>query len=321
MTDAVTPRLQGYDVIGDVHGCADTLERLLDKLGYRPGPDGYRHPRRQVVFVGDIIDRGPRIREALNLVRTMVDSGAAHMVLGNHEFNALMYCTPNEGPEGGYLRPHSPRNSWQLAETLEQFADYPDEWLDHLDWFQRLPLFLEWPRFRVVHACWDAYLIARHRARFGSGHFDRAFLQETANPHSLAARTKQRLTSGIDLPLPGGLSIVSSDGVERTHFRTKFWAPNASTYGELLFQPDPLPEGVAEQPIDPDHRARMVTYGEDEKPVFVGHYWLKGRPAPIAHNIACLDYSAVKFGRLVAYRFDGEAQLDPKKFVWTYVDP
>lgn len=319
MTDAVTPGRDGYDVIGDVHGCADSLERLLDKLGYRLGPEGYRHPRRQVVFLGDIIDRGPRIREALKLVRTMVESGAAYMVLGNHEFNALMYCTPHQ--EGGYLRPHSPRNARQMAETLEQFVDYPDEWLDHLNWFQRLPLFLEWPSFRVVHACWDAHLIAQHRARYGSGHFDRAFLQETADPHSLAAKTKQRLTSGIDLPLPRGMSIVSSDGVERTHFRTKFWAPDARTYGELLFQPDPLPKGVAEQPIAPEHRARMVTYGEEEKPLFVGHYWLKGRPAPIASNIACLDYSAVKFGRLVAYQFDGEAQLDPKKFVWSYVDP
>lgn len=321
----VTEEFQGFDVIGDVHGCADTLERLLQKLGYQRGPNGYYHERRQAIFLGDIIDRGPRIRESLQLVRAMVEAGAAQMVLGNHEFNALTYCTLKAGasPDDAYsyLRPHTPRNARQLAETLEQFADYPDEWNDYLDWFRRLPLFLEWPELRVVHACWDADLIAQHRSRFGDGHFNEAFLQETAVRGSVAALTKQRLTSGVDLPLPDGMTIISSDGVERTHFRTKFWAPNAETYGELLFQPDPLPEGVSRQPISPDHRQQMVTYGPDEKPVFIGHYWLKGQPEPIAPNIACLDFSAVKFGRLVAYRFDGETQLNPEKFVWVYVDP
>ena len=95
----------------------------------------------------------------------------------------------------------------------------------------------------------------------------------------------------------------------------------AQTYGELLFQPDPIPEEIASLPISKEHRAQMVRYGLDQPPLFVGHYWLKGQPQPITHNIACLDYSAVKYGRLVAYRMDGEQQLDSKKFVWEYVDP
>jgi hypothetical protein len=49
--------------------------------------------------------------------------------------------------------------------------------------------------------------------------------------------------------------------------------------------------------------------------VFVGHYWMTGEPRPIAPNIACLDYSAVKYGRLVAYRIDDETRLSPDKFV------
>lgn len=315
-------RFKGYDIIGDVHGCGETLARLLEKMHYRHSDKGYWHPERQAVFLGDIIDRGPRIREALAIVRAMVDSGAARMILGNHEFNALAYCTPAPPEfERDYLRPHTPRNARQMAETLEQFADHPAEWADYLAWFQRLPLFIEWPHFRVVHACWDAELIEQHRARYGDGHFDRQFLLESARRGTLAARTKQRLTSGVDLPLPEGMSIVSSDGVERQNFRTKFWAPDASTYGELLFQPDPLPEGVARKPIEPEHREEMVTYGPAEKLLFVGHYWLKGSPEPIASNIACLDYSAVKFGRLVAYQLDDERQLKPEKFVWSYVDP
>jgi hypothetical protein len=65
----------------------------------------------------------------------------------------------------------------------------------------------------------------------------------------------------------------------------------------------------------------MVYYDKSQPPLFIGHYWLKGQPRPLAPNLACLDYSAVKFGRLVAYRMDGEAQLQPDKFVWVYVDP
>lgn len=320
--ESASAHQEGYDIIGDVHGCAETLARLLEKLGYRREAGVYRQPGRQVIFLGDIIDRGPRIREALGLVRAMVDAGQARMVLGNHEYNALTYCTPAP-PEmdRDYLRPHIPRNSSQIAETLEQFANHPDEWRDYLDWFLQLPLFLEFDSFRVVHACWDPALIEQHRQRYGEGWINLDFLYASAISGSLEERIKQRLTSGVDLPLPDDLSIVSSDGFARRNFRTKFWAPDARTYGELLFQPDPLPRGVAEMPIAPGHREQMVSYGAEERPLFVGHYWLKGRPEPIASNIACLDYSAVKFGRLVAYRFDGEAQLDPEKFVWTYVDP
>ena len=53
--------------------------------------------------------------------------------------------------------------------------------------------------------------------------------------------------------------------------------------------------------------------------MFFGHYWLKGEPALIRKNVCCLDYSIGSFlghGRMVAYRFDGEPELDARKFVW-----
>src|SRR3546814_11180079 len=53
--------------------------------------------------------------------------------------------------------------------------------------------------------------------------------------------------------------------------------------------------------------------------LFVGHYWRRGRPGPLRDNLACLDYSAVKNGKLVAYRLDSETRLDPAKFVWVDV--
>lgn len=305
-----------------------TLGRLLERMGYHKVDGVYRHDKRQVIFVGDIVDRGPRIREALHMVREMVERGSARMVIGNHEFNAITYCMPGL-PDSGrdYLRSHIPRNTRQIAETLEQFANYPHEWNEFLDWFISLPLFLEMPGgpdfspFRVVHACWDQALIDRHRDMYGDGHFDKAFVYASTEPGSLAALTKQRLTSGVDIPLPDGVKIVSSDGYERDAFRTKFWGSQPTTYGELLFQPDPLPDHIAIAPISQEHRLLMVNYGPDQPPLFVGHYWLKGKPQPVAPNVACLDYSAVKYGRLVAYRMDGEAHLRAHKYVWEYVDP
>jgi hypothetical protein len=326
--------VEGYDLIGDVHGCATTLERLLIKLGYQKQQGIYRHKNRRAIFLGDIIDRGPHIREALLLVHSMVQNGSAHMVLGNHEFNAITYCTKCTSTDTStitnsveYLRPHTPNHSRQIHETLEQFANHSGDWKAFIEWFKALPLFLEfgdvnlWNAFRVVHACWDHKLIAAHKARYGSGHFDEQFIVESTQPNSLPLRIKQRLTSGVDIPLPEGVSVVSSDGYERTNFRTKFWVKKAKTYGDLLFQPDPLPEDIAQQRISKIHRAQMVNYLPNEPPLFIGHYWLRGHPKPIARNVACLDYSAVKFGRLVAYRMDGEQTLSRNKFMWEYVDP
>lgn len=322
------PPVAGYDLIGDIHGCGTTLERLLKKMGYTKVRGVYQHPRRRVVFLGDIIDRGPHIREALLIAHSMVEQGSAEIVLGNHEINAILYCTKaNDENTLHYLRSHTPNHARQIAETMEQFAQYPEEWNELLAWFAKLPLFLEFTNaqnqtaFRAVHACWDHALVNAHKARYGSGYFDKEFLVEIAQPNSIAARIKQRLTSGVDISLPKGVSLDSSDGYKRNTFRTKFWADQSQTYGELLFQPDPLPGNLAQEKITPSDREKMVHYSADEPPLFIGHYWLRGKPKPIAANIACLDYSAVKYGKLVAYRMDGEQQLKAKKFVWEYVDP
>lgn len=317
----------GYDIIGDVHGCAKSLAQLLTKLGYTKRKGVYFHPSRQVIFLGDIIDRGPRIREALHMVFDMVERGNALMILGNHELNAIAFATPVKRGANEYLRAHTPTNIRHMQETFDQFSRYPNEWVAFVKWFLSLPLFLEiiHPKtqqiFRAVHACWEQSAIEAHRARYGGGHIDRSFLRKSAVPGSVEWNVRQRLTVGVDFPLPNGQTMVSSDGVTRSRFRSKFWEENASTYGDLVFQPDPLPEALAKRPIADEHRAAIVTYGVDQPPLFIGHYWLRGTPQPLAPNIACLDYSAVKYGRLVAYRMDGEAQLQANNFVWTYVDP
>ena len=61
------------DLIGDIHCHADQLEALLQKLGYTKHNGAYAHPEHTVLFVGDYIDRGPKIRETLEIVKAMVD--------------------------------------------------------------------------------------------------------------------------------------------------------------------------------------------------------------------------------------------------------
>ncbi|RZO55358.1 MAG: hypothetical protein EVA89_26135 [Sandaracinaceae bacterium] len=82
-----------FDVIGDVHGCAEELRELLETLGYAPDVDGaYRHPAgRRVIFVGDLVDRGPDVAGCLRIAMDMVDAGAALCVQGNHEAKILRW--------------------------------------------------------------------------------------------------------------------------------------------------------------------------------------------------------------------------------------
>jgi hypothetical protein len=72
-----------YDLIGDIHGHADELVQLLEVLGYRKHGTTYSHPERKVIFLGDFIDRGPKIREVLEIARSMMEEGKVLAVMGN----------------------------------------------------------------------------------------------------------------------------------------------------------------------------------------------------------------------------------------------
>ncbi|MGW3081958.1 polynucleotide kinase-phosphatase [Streptomyces sp. NPDC001110] len=105
-----------FDIIGDIHGCSSELDTLLGKLGYENGS----HPEgRTAVFVGDLVDRGPDSPGVLRRVMSMVSSGDALCVPGNHE-NKL----------GRYLKGRKVQHSHGLAETVEQLeredAEHPE---------------------------------------------------------------------------------------------------------------------------------------------------------------------------------------------------
>ena len=314
------PQLEGYDLIGDVHGCGATLAALLEKLGYHQRSGVYRHPRRKVIFLGDLIDRGPRIRVAVTIARRMVEQGEAYIVMGNHEYNALAYTHP--GPAGSHkrwLREHTPRHNRIIQDTLEQYRDYTNEWEDTLAWFKTIPLCLEIDGIRVVHACWDQKLIDELKQRRPDQCMDTEFLVESTDPTTQAYQILDRLTRGPHVSLPEGIAIHSGDGFTRKSFRAHFWAQDPQQWGDVVFQPDNLPGDLETRELTAEERQQLSYYGPEEPPLFIGHYWCEGIPSLPARNIACLDYSAVKYGRLVAYRWSGETTLNADHFVWIKV--
>ena len=314
------PRYHGYDIVGDIHGCADRLRRLLVLLGYqkRGGVYHYHDQRRprQLVFLGDIIDRGPQIRESVLLLREMVEAGSAQVIMGNHEYHALAYTTLVPGSDSDYLRAHNASNNRSIGETLEQFANHRSDWADTLQWFYQWPLVLQFEHFRVAHACWDSALIDKFAKQSPALTIDQQMLIDGADYRTFAAQLLGRTTRGVSLMLPDEQSMLSSDGYRRRSFRVKFWVENPSCYGDIEFQPDKLNASAAASPLTEREREYLPFYGPEQRPLFVGHYWLKGDPAPLLPNIACLDYSAVKDGKLVAYRMDSSAVLSVKQFAW-----
>lgn len=300
-----------YDIIGDIHGHADELVQLLHKLGYEDRNDCFRHPSRQVVFCGDFVDRGPQIPEAVNIARQMVEGEAALAVMGNHEFNTLAFHTEVPGAPGTFLRPHNSKNAKQHKATCQQFG--PEAMADALEWFATLPTSLELDGLRVVHACWsDEQRRVIAEALPPSGKMDVGFLQRATNPRDPVFHAVECTLKGPELALPAGTTVTDKEGNIRKRIRIRwFESPVGQTWATYSL---PGKSNLAKDPVP--HDAPAVPYPDDAPPVFVGHYWLPdSQPAPLQHNVACVDYSVAKHGMLCAYRFDGESELSQDNFV------
>lgn len=310
-----------------MHGYADELEALLDKLGYRERMGVRRHPDRQALFVGDLIDRGPKQIEVVGIVRRMVEAGSARMVMGNHEFNAIAWFTPDPDQPGEYLRPHDSleygrKNYEQHKSFLDQIKS-AEQHREIIEWLFTFPLWIDLPELRVVHACWHPRFIEYLGPRLADGgrlteellisasrEPDEAREKDTPEPSSFKA--VEALLKGLEAPLPAPHSFLDKDGIERRRVRVRWWDREADTYRRAAM----LPEGGRQRLPQEQIPAHLRLGYQGDKPVFFGHYWLRGQPAPMSESSACLDYSIAKGGKLVAYRWDGERIIDASKFCW-----
>ena len=262
------------DIVGDVHGEIDALRALLFNLGY--DQTGAHRQGRRLVFVGDLCDRGPDSPAVIQTVMAMVGRSRAVAVLGNHELNLLR----NDAKDGSgwYFEERITRDEKHYAPFARVEGTLRREVHDFLS---GLPVALERPDLRVVHAAWTAKEIGKVRGvpRGGAAeHFgrwrqesdadvDRSGLRERYQKEYeeyrgrleakddvipfLDATAEYDVASQMNNPLK-----VLTSGVERKA-RAQFFSSNKWRFVE---------------------RVRWWDEYQEEVPVVVGHYWRSIRP-------------------------------------------
>ncbi len=142
-----------FDIVGDVHGCADELIELMNRLDYRVdlgSSEGGTRVRvvnpsgRRLVLVGDLVDRGPRSPDALRIAMSMVEAGQALCVPGNHDAKFLRW-----------LQGRNVTLTHGLDATVEQMSAEPPEFHARVrDFLEALPLhlWLDGGALAVAHA-------------------------------------------------------------------------------------------------------------------------------------------------------------------------
>jgi hypothetical protein len=261
------------DIVGDVHGEIEALQALLQHLGY--SPDGRHAAGRRLVFIGDLVDRGPDSPHVLGLVQRLVHSGRAQCLLGNHELNLL-----REARKEG--------NGWFFADDHDQAAGkFTDSrhWPqsvrgDALRFFAALPLALERADLRLVHACWHAPSIEILRR----SPLDVLALYRHYDEHVHA----QLQRSGLQLAADAeeARHDLHSAAISPPLLRHAGAADEATQMGNPVRIVTSGIERLATAPFHASGKWRMVERVRwwdnyvDAVPVIIGHYWRW--PAPSA---------------------------------------
>lgn len=323
MPRLIQPLPEGpIDIVGDVHGEIDALIGLLHRLGVDPER---RTATRPVVFLGDLVDRGPDSVQVVEVVSRLAEAGVARAVLGNHEFNLLR----RDRKEGNGWFWGDGRDHAQLSSGKAPFGSRlaTDEDRARIDAFvQELPLVLQRPDLRVVHACWNPTEAAR--------------LPAAGDHVALAAEFEERIDEDLV-----ARAIPARAAEERAAF---------ANLKDLAVRPDRHLHAVAEEDAaqQAGNPVKLLTSGAEvevpvgqhffiggkwrfverdrwwrrgvDRPTVVGHYWRR-RGAPIdgkadvwddvapfawAGGVFCVDYSV---GRRYAERARHGRDGSPEK--------
>jgi hypothetical protein len=315
----VTEPYSRLDIIPDIHGDVDRLTQTLAQLGYESAPGAWHHPAGRVAaFLGDFIDGGHANAEVIDIVMRMERAGSAIAIMGNHELNALLYHTQGRSAgavQHGFMRAHTEKNTKQHETFLREFPLGSLHARKVLDWFLTLPLFLDLPGLRLVHAYWDDDHITTISARNSDGRLRNADLQELAFEDDATpfAHAVLSILKGPEAELPAGVSFRDFKGHERTSARLRWWETGCRTWRSAALS-IPADQQLPDTPVLASPAIRF--YDRSAKPVFFGHYKIHGSPILSAPNAVCLDYPLTP----CAYRWDGEKELRDEHFVLITTD-
>jgi len=276
-----------YDLIGDIHGHAELLCALVEKLGYVRKGLSYEHPEgRKLVFVGDLVNRGPDSEGVLKIVRKMWEEGNAYVTLGNHEFRILQLSAMNKRlPDPSY----------------EPFVP----------WFKSLPLFLDLQDIRVVHAAWHISSIALISQ---SPVPPNSFIQATLDKGSPERKAVDYILKGVKARLPKGSVLRDRFGIVREKGRLRWWEDlRGKPFADALFSP--MYGNSLEEIPDTKDIDKVEPYPKNDKPVFTGHYCLEPHVPKINSNVICIDGCVTCDKRLWGYRHSGNQILTKANLV------
>jgi hypothetical protein len=139
---------------------------------------------------------------------------------------------------------------------------------------------------------------------------------EASKPGTAIYEAVESITKGPEVELPEGFSYLDPDGNTRRRSRIKWWDASATHYKAALLIAKGAQVSLPDEEIPLDCRIQY----DNAKPLFIGHYWMTGKPRLLSSKIACVDYSAAKGGDLMAYCWDGESDLSDDRFFSSGMD-
>ncbi|NSW46559.1 MAG: metallophosphoesterase, partial [Bacteroidales bacterium] len=222
----------------------------------------------------------------------------AFIIAGNHEyFLALLYhkTINNKNTLWYYLQ----RDYFPL---YIEFNNKKEDLYPYIDWILQLPIFIEFEKAIAIHAIWD-----ENHHQFLSSHNTVKNMIEFINTNPEYKEPLNKAIMGITI------KININNSHKTTFFRYKWWENNQETPISELFthKTEHFPSNLQNK-ID----INTLKINTTSRPIFFGHYNLRGYPYLTNPTKCCLDFGGAKGGYLTAYRWDGENILDPNKIIY-----
>lgn len=307
---------RGFDIIGDPHGRYDPFIELVGQLGYSVQGDGsvqHKDGERQIIVVGDLINKGSQNRAMLDVVRASVFRGTMFAVMGNHEFFTVCYA--RRGASGEHIIPHNPKTDTFLKTFLDEFPLGSQAHTDAIDWMAALPLYVQKPGFIVVHAMHNDQDVMCVQSSLDEHNALRPEAFEKYAAGKAYGGTKEqddffwameRLLFGASIKTPEEMKEQGYPKRWRVH-----WWEDASVSGSLEVLG--LKDARLDEALIDDMSARLgrlkcqqghALQAPDGLLVH-GHYSLPREPGLTADRSLCVDFQgADKRGVITAYRFN-----------------